>query len=67
MRGTPGEHRRRREAPRQDCRARETGGKCERTKETLVNQTQVSATGRQDPPSPATGTSLEAEAESVDR
>lgn len=60
------EHRRRREAPRQVCRARETGGKCERTKETLVNQTQVSTTGRQDPPSPATRTSLEAEAESVD-
>ena len=26
MRGTPEEHRQRREAPRQDCRARETGG-----------------------------------------
>lgn len=64
-RGTAEEHRRRREAPRQDGRARETGGKCERTKEMLANQTQVRTPGRQDPPSAATRTSLKAEAEPV--
>lgn len=60
------EEQQRREAPRQDGRARETGAKCERTKEMLVNQTQVSTQEDKSPPSPATRTSLEAEAEPVD-